>query len=167
MQSNSFQKRPCMPITYLIPPNKFKPSKKCLTTQKSAHPYTTQKGSPLWFLVNTLAQMFSTVPFSSVQHTEEEKSQQEDEKLHQLPCYLFIKSPRQLKLCGWVNCQGCVSLGRYEWKLQWHSVTTMGRVTRTAICTYGTFHMVSRSKISKFLPLFNIIFCKTWKLILM
>lgn len=44
----TLQKRPRMPITYLILPNKIKPSKKSLTKQKSAHLYTTQKDSPLF-----------------------------------------------------------------------------------------------------------------------
>lgn len=40
-QINYLQKRTCVTITHLIPPNKINPSKKCLTRQKSAHLYNT------------------------------------------------------------------------------------------------------------------------------
>lgn len=44
----TLQKRLCVPIAYLMPPNKIKPSKKCLKKQKSAHPCTTPMCFPLF-----------------------------------------------------------------------------------------------------------------------
>lgn len=119
IQSNSAKKS--MPITYLIPPIKTKPRKK---NQKSAHPYTTQKVSPLiWFLVNTLSQTCSTVLFSGVQQREEGKSQQAEEQTT-LILLSLRKIPRQFKLWGWAGWQSCLSIGRHERKHCSHSVTT-------------------------------------------
>lgn len=101
----------------LIPPNKIKPSKKCLKAEICSSLHNTERFSSIWLLVNTLIQTCSTVPFSSVQHREEGKSQQVEEKTTPVILLSFIKIPRQLKLCGWVNCQGCLSVGRHERKL--------------------------------------------------
>lgn len=135
-QDNSLQIRPCLPITQFAQ-IKINLAKTYHKAEICSFLYNTKRFYSIGFSVNRLTWTCSTVPVSSVHHKEEGKSQQVELKPTSVIALYLIKIHRQFKHCGWVNCQGCHSVGRYERKLYSHSLTTTGKTPQQLLAPKG------------------------------